>query len=187
MRGLEAKIPEQRLKRWAAAAHKKSEKSPGFEWPLLNAGKTGPQIDAPISVAGFVLDIARRNQATCLINWGDVNRRGIGPETLHFPPIKANAGSTLNEALSRWDIQVRSAGDNHWWIGSQSTYDRLPVLTWTSKLGDQRTSVSERIQIVKATNPGEDIRITIDPVSDRALLKMPRYIAHQLSKILPTP
>lgn len=187
MRGIEAKISDQRLKRWAAAAPQKPKQAANFEWPLLTGGKSGPQIDAPISLAGFLLDIARRNQATCLINWGDLNRRGIGPETLHFPPIKADAASTLRDALSRWDIQVRSAGERHWWIGSQSTYDRLPVLVWTAKLGDQRTSVSERIQIVQAAHPGEDIRIIIDPISDRALLKMPRYVAHQLSKILPTP
>lgn len=182
MRGIESKVPDWRLSRWAAAAD-----SPALEWPLLTAGNTGPQIDTPISVAGFLLDIARRNDATCLVHWHDLTQRGIGPETLHFPPIKSDAASTLHDALSRWDIEVRKVDSQHWWIGSHATYDRLPMVVWTSKLGDRRERILERIQVVQVANPDADIRIAIDPLSDRALLKMPRYIARQLSKILPPP
>ncbi len=182
MREIDPKIPEPQLSRWAVAADAET-----IQWPLLSGGDAGPQLDTPISIAGFLLRVARRNNAVCLINWYDMNRRGIGPETLVFPDIKTDAGATLQSVLSRWNMQVRSSEGQHWWIGSQATYDRIPVLVWTRRLGERRSLITERVQVVAAGNPGDDVRMVYDEASDRALLKMPRYIARQLPKILAVP
>jgi hypothetical protein len=178
MRGVNPKIPDEQIRRWAVTDVNM------VEWPLLVAGKIGPQLDAPISIAEFLRDTARQNQVVCLVNWHDLNRRGLGPETPMLPRMEATAAKTFQRELGRWNIQVRQVDERHWWIGSQSTYDNLPVFVWTPKLADQRGRASERVQVIMAGNPDEDIRIAYDPVSDRALLKVPRYIARQLPKIL---
>ncbi len=93
----------------------------------------------------------------------------------------------MNDALARWNIQVRNVNENKWWIGSEATYDRLPVVVWTPQLGDRRDAVAERIQVIKAANLGDDVRIAYDQASDRAVIRLPRYIARQLPKILANP
>jgi len=179
MRQIESKISDQQLSRWALPADAKT-----IEWPLLTGGDAGLQVDAPITIAGFLLRIARRNGVSCLINWHDLNRRGIGPETLIYPQTKTDAGKTLRSVFSHWNLQVRQVDSRHWWIGSQPTYDRLPVLVWTRPLGDHRGLIEERIEVIAAGNPSDVVRMEYDQTSDRALLGMPRYIAKQLPKIL---
>ena len=119
-----------------------------------------------------------------MVNWHDLNRRGLGPETLLLPLMEADAAKTMQRAFGRWNIQVRQVDPQHWWIGSQATYDKLPVVVWTAELGERRAQVVERIKVIIAGNPDEDIRFAHDSVSDRLLIKMPRYIARQLPKIV---
>ena len=55
MRGIEAKIPSQRLKRWAQANDHDL-----VQWPPYSGGNAGPQQDAPITIAGYLRRIARQ-------------------------------------------------------------------------------------------------------------------------------
>ncbi len=181
MRGIAPTISDQHIRRWA------SDEWTSLDWPLLTGGTVGPQRDAPISIGEFLRDLARRNGVVCMVNWYDLNRRGLGPETLLLPRREADAAKTFDGAFSRWSIQIRKVDAKHWWVGSQATYDNLPVVAWTSELADQRDTTSDRIQVIIAANPDDDLRAAYDPVSDRALLKVPRYIARQLPKILNLP
>jgi len=167
------------FRRWAT-----NLSDPPIDWPLLSGGVAPPPIDTPISVAGLLLRIARGNQATALVNWNDLVRRGIGPETRLLPEVKNDAAGTLHRALSPWRLQVRDAGGGYWWVGSEATYDRLPMYVWTEPLGDQRTIVEQRIESVRTTNTGNQVQAAYDPVSDRVLLRAPRYLARQLAQIL---
>ncbi len=49
MRGIEPKIPNRRLRRWAQAAENDL-----VQWPPYSGGNAGPQHDAPITIAGFL-------------------------------------------------------------------------------------------------------------------------------------
>ncbi len=100
-----------------------------------------------------------------------------------IPFAQADAAATLDATLSPFEIQVRQVDAEHWWVGSESTYDHLPVVVWTSPLGNSRDMFNQRITAVMAANPGDAFRSTIDEDSDRALLLLPRYIVRQLPKI----
>jgi hypothetical protein len=120
-----------------------------------------------------------------VVNWYDANRRGVGPEQLVLPHAGSDAAATLQETLSRFALQVRQVDAQHWWVGSEVTYDRLPILIWTSPLGDSRDTFTRRLATVMSGASRDTFRLTIDEESDRALLLLPRYIAGQLAKIAP--
>lgn len=181
MRGIEPKIPNQRLRRWAQATEHEL-----VQWPTFAGGSAGPQYDAPITIAGFLRRTARGNRSTCVVNWYDANRRGLTPEKLLIPFAQVDAATTLERELSTFGIQVRQVDDQHWWVGSESTYDHLPVVVWTTSLGNSRDTFSQRIGAVMASNPSDVFLSAIDDDSDRAILLLPRYIVRQLPKIAPT-
>ncbi len=178
MRGIEAKLPNQRLKRWAQASEHDL-----VQWPPYSGGNAGPQQDAPITIAGYLRRIVRGNQSTCVVNWHDANRKGLAPEQLVIPFSQTDAATTLDGTLSPFNLQVRQVDAAHWWVGSESTYDHLPVVVWTSPLGNSRDKFKQRIAAVMAANPNDVFQSTIDDESDRALLLLPRYIVRQLAKI----
>ncbi len=60
MRGIEPKIPNQRLRRWAQATENDL-----VEWPPYSGGNAPPQNDAPITVAGFLRRTARQPSDCC--------------------------------------------------------------------------------------------------------------------------
>ena len=181
MHNVTPKMDKERFGRWARAVT-----DADVEWAVLTGGEAGPQVDAPITVAGFLRRMARLNQATCVLNWQDAVRRGASPERLILPHTKDDAGSTLENALAPLGLQVRQVDLNHWWIGTEATYDRLPILVWTAPLGDSRAAFVERINKIMAGASPQNYRLAIDDASDRALMLLPRFIVRQLPKIAPT-
>ena len=181
MRSIQPKVDDDRLHRWACLSTDTTA-----DWPVLTGGDSGPQVDSPIAIAGFLRRTARLNQATCLFNWYDANRKGAAPERLVLPHAGPDAGTTLDNLLSPMGLQVRQPDPNHWWVGTEATYDRLPIVVWTPPLGDSRDNFVRRIQGIMASSPNDVFRLTVDEESDRALLLLPRYIVRQLPTIAPS-
>ncbi|NNE01234.1 MAG: hypothetical protein HKN47_28305, partial [Pirellulaceae bacterium] len=77
-------------------------------------------------------------------------------------------------------LQVRQVDQSHWWVGTEATYDRFPVVLWTDPLGTAQVPLSERI--TQAT--GGQSPMVVDPQTGRALLLLPRFIVRQMPKIL---
>ena len=134
MRGIEPNVADDRMHRWAWPSN-----DPSGEWMPLTGGEAGPQLDAPIAMADFLRRTAKRNNATTLVNWYDFSRRGVAPERLLLPHTEADAGKTLDRVLRPLGLQARQVDAGHWWLGRESTYDRLPALVWTPPLGERRT------------------------------------------------
>lgn len=181
MRDVAPRMEDERLGRWA-----RSVADADAEWTVLAGGESGPQVDAPITVAGLLRRTARLNQATCVFNWHDAVRRGAPPERLVLPHAEANAGNTLGTALLPLGLQVRQVDPKHWWVGTEATYDRLPILVWTPPLGDSRDAFVERINKVMAGASPQNYRLAIDDTSGRALMLLPRFIVRQLPTITPS-
>jgi hypothetical protein len=180
IRGVAPKVADERLRHWA-----RSSENEQVEWPVLAQGDPGPQLDAPVTLAELLRKSAKRNQAICVVNWYDANRKGAAPNRLVFPKVDVDAGTTLDRTLGPFGIQVRSVDATHWWVGSEATYDRLPVVVWTQPLGDGRDAFSRRIDAIMAGVPRDRFRMTIDQQTGRALLLLPRFIVRQLPKISP--
>lgn len=178
MRGIEGKLQDQFLSRWAHAAN-----STTGPWPVLAGGDSGPTLDAPITIAELLRRVSRKNQATCMVNWFDARRRRLSPEQLVMPYVKDDAGKMLSTLLQPFEMQVRRVDDSLWWVGTEATYDRLLLVVWSVPLGDRRDAFIQQVSEVMAARAEEGGRITYDAVSDRVMMLLPRYIASQLSKI----
>jgi hypothetical protein len=175
MRGLAAKVDEVHFRRWAQPASEAS-----LEWPLLTGGNAGPQYDAPLTMAGFLRRTARRNEATCFVNWFDADRRRLSPAQLVMPFTNTSAGEVVADELQPFRLQARQVDANHWWIGSEATYDRFPVVVWTEPLGADQDILTKRLANAIASTEGELFRMTVDPQTGRALILLPRYLVRQL-------
>lgn len=178
MRAVEPKVADERLSRWAWCSN-----NPSGEWAILDDGITIPQPDTPLAMADFLRRIARANETSNLINWYDFNRRAVAPERLLIPHIEADAGTTLQGVLEPLGLQARRVDAHHWWLGRESTYDRLPAIVWTPPLGELRDRfVNELANVMSGANR-DAFRVTIDPQSDRAMMLLPRFVVRQLSKL----
>ncbi|WP_442509786.1 hypothetical protein SH528x_001384 [Novipirellula sp. SH528] len=180
MRGLEGKLDDTFLNRWAHPAG-----SVTGPWPVLTGGDSGPALDAPITIAELLRRVSRKNQATCLVNWFDANRRRLSPEQLVMPYVNDDAGAMLNTALQPFEMQVRRVDEHHLWVGTEATYDRLLLVVWSEPVGDQRDTYMQKVSTAMAGRGEQGFRITHDAVSDRVIMLVPRYIARQLPTIDP--
>ena len=178
MRGIEPKVADEQFQHWARVS-----KNDTLDWPLVTGGEEAPTDGAPVALAGFLCLTARHNQSTCIVNWHDLNRRNVAPESLILPRTGGNAATALERSLDRFSIQVRQVDQTRWWVGSEHTYDQLPVVVWTSALGQTRDVFQQRLTTIMAAHPGKPFQMVIDQKSDRALLLLPRYIVRQLPKI----
>jgi len=180
MRGVDPKMEESRFRRWACQVS-----DPDADWDVLSGGKFGPAWDTPVSVAGLLRRTARLNKATCVFNWHDAVRRGAPPEFLLLPHKHEDAGKTLQHTLAPSGLQVRQVDSEHWWVGTEATYDRLPIFVWTPPLNQTREDFIERMNQVMAGVSTFKYRMAIDEVSNRALLLLPRFIVRQLPTVMP--
>ncbi|MCM2374785.1 hypothetical protein [Aporhodopirellula aestuarii] len=191
-RGIPQKFKPATLKHWSARAEcltKPVVPTPDEQdnfpehWPLLKAGRSGPQLDTAITLAGILRQTSRVNNAACLVNWDDARQRRLTPGQLVLPYADQPAGEMLAKTLAPMGLQTRVADDSHWWVGTQATYDRMPLLVIGDELGPQRDQIMQRINEA-AARTDTLILIKHDPVSDRYLSLMPRFLYRQLPAIL---
>ncbi|TWT73130.1 hypothetical protein CA85_15970 [Allorhodopirellula solitaria] len=191
-RGLPSKLPEPALAHWTVRAEglllKKDSDSDQPErlaeqWPLLEGGKSGSQLDTAITLAGLLRRTSRLNGATCVVNWDDARQRRLTPGQLVLPYADQPAGEMLAETLAPLGLQTRMADPSHWWVGTAATYDRMPLLVIGDELGPQRDQILQRIRDA-AEHADTLIFIEHDPVSDRYLAMLPRFLYRQLPAIL---
>ncbi|WP_197169201.1 hypothetical protein [Novipirellula galeiformis] len=178
MRNIQGKVEDEFLRRWAHPVD-----SPAGPWTVLAAGDSGPALDAPVTIAELLRRVARRNQATCLVNWFDASRRRLSPEQIMMPYVQDDAGTMLSNTLRPFEMQVRRVDEHHWWVGTEATYDRLMVVVWSEPLGDQRGAFMKQITELMSGQSKDVFRIAYDQVSDRVMMLLPRYIVRQLPKI----
>ncbi|MBB3207681.1 hypothetical protein FHS27_003506 [Rhodopirellula rubra] len=152
-------------------------------WPLLAGGESGPQLDTAIALAGLLRHTARVNQAACLVNWDDARQRRLSPGQLVLPYANQPAGAMLAKSLAPMGLQTRVADEKHWWVGTEATYDRMPLLIIGDELGPRRDEIIARINEA-AVRADTLILVKHDPVSDRYLGLVPRFLYRQLPAIL---
>lgn len=153
------------------------------QWPLVEDGESGTQLDTAITLAGFLRHTARLNQSTCVVNWQDARDRRISPGQLVMPFAGDPAGTMLRKTLRPMGLNTRQASQGIWWVGTDATYDRMPLLVIGDPLGPQRDAILQRIGEA-AGQAATELLMQHDPVSDRYLALMPRFLYRQLPSIL---
>lgn len=176
MRGLPGKTKDPLLGHWA-----KTSDDHSTEWPVLIGGKAHQQRSMPISVAGLIRHTSRINQASTMVYWSDATRRKLSPSRLLLPHQDVDAAATFKRLLDDYGLQARRVDANRWWVGTPATYDRAKVIVWTKPLADEADALETRIGDVMAQR--DTFRVSHDPISDRAIMLLPRYIVRQLPKI----
>jgi hypothetical protein len=175
LRGKNGKLPDVVFARWAQSTIDKR-----LDWPIVAGGNSNAPLLSPLTIAGVLRRLGRSNGATCFVNWLDANRRGMAPQQLVMPFMKSNAGDTLSQLLTPFELQVRSVDDHHWWVGTQATYDRFPVIVSSQPLGKSKDEFARRIAKIAGA---DETKFAIDPDTGKAIMLLPRYIVRQLPEL----
>lgn len=152
-------------------------------WPSVDGGESGPQLDTAITLAGFLRHTSRLNGSTCIVNWQDARDRRLSPAQLVMPFAGDPAGTMLRKTLRPLGLNARQASAGVWWIGTDATYDRMPLLVIGDALGPKRDDILKRL-LEAAMKADTVVLLQHDPVSDRYLSLMPRFLYRQLPNIL---
>ena len=184
MRSIAPRMPDDRAKRWMQVGDDRF-----IDWqPMGDVDpaelKPEPQPDTPITTAAMLRKLSSINESVCLVNWYDANRRGMRPTRLVMPRATGVSAATMLESvLDPLAMEVRRVDPKHWWVGSKATYDRLPILVYSDRLGQRREEYTRQIDRIMSADPDAVYRSAYDPVSDRMLMLLPRYVARQLFKV----
>ena len=177
MRGVSSKVNDATFRRWAQATS-----DPGLDWPVVSQGNTLPQLDGPIAMNGLLRRLGRLNDASIYINWQDAIPRRLAPDQLTMAGSLDQPGKTLQSVLRPFKLQARQVDKSHWWIGTEATYDRFPVVAWTDPLGPNPDQAVK--DIVQAISQKANVtNVAVDGETQRALLLLPRFIVRQMPKI----
>ena len=177
VRQIPPKVGDSIISRWA-----QSTTDPKLDWPLVRGGDAGPQYHSAIAVSGFLRRIAQNNQAVCFVNWHDANRRRMSPEQLVMPYMKTKVETVLETTLEPFGLQVRRVDDSHWWVGTEATYDRFPVVVWTPPLGNDQDAFVDLLRSAAAAAQFE-MKVSVDPDTGCAIFLLPRFIVRQIPKL----
>jgi hypothetical protein len=183
VRDREGKLPDASFSRWGG-----DYSDQVAAWPKLAGGASGPPLLQPASVASLVRQIAKRNGATCFVNWRDGTNANLMPNESKMPRTgdDVSAAEALAQLLQPAELQVRVVDRTHWWIGSQASFDRFPVVVWFDRQQDAETTRS-RVQAILdgAAAGGEPIgSVAVEPVSGTCLAVMPRFLLRQMPRLL---
>jgi hypothetical protein len=186
IRGVAGKLPDPVLARWSGPYRDQIT-----AWNRLEGGVSGPRQLQPIAFVSIIRQIAKRNGATCFINWQDGSRRDLWPSEKVMPKTGqgVSAADALEQLLTPEKLHVRVVDSGHWWIGSEASYDRFPVAIWFAK-AEEETDPHEMKTRMEAILSGAAVdgsqvgAVAVDPASEICLAVLPRYLLRQLPRLL---
>ncbi|MCS7471125.1 hypothetical protein NZK35_31090 [Stieleria sp. ICT_E10.1] len=182
-RGATGKLPDAIFARWGGTYEDQVN-----AWPKLQAGVSGsPRIQAA-TVAALVRQIAKLNGATCYVNWQDAARRDLKPTDKRMPRTGegVSAADAMKQLLEPEDMLARVVDAEHWWIGSDASLDRFPVVIWF----DDDAAAEETQQRVGMVLQGAAVNeqiigaVAVDPKSQKCVAVLPRFLLRQLPRML---
>lgn len=177
------KIDDAAFARWAGPF---SEQQAG--WPKLTGGVSGDPRLQPASLAALIRQIAKQNAATCFVNWQDATTGNLMPNAQRMPRTgkEVSAAEVMTQLLDPAGLHVRMVDEHHWWIGSQASFDRFPVVVWFDGQADAR-ELTEQLRAIlqSAAGSGPAVgSVAYDPATDKTLALMPRYLLRQIPRLL---
>lgn len=187
MRGKPTKLPRQQtarwIGRWKSAKQPEQDPSTIADWPLVNHGPAGVQLDSPRTVAGLLRRVATENRAAVAVVWHDAMRHQVYPTDLAMPLSDGlTVGAYLDEMIGEAGLQARDSGDSIWWIGSEGLYDRYEVITWMTIPPGTGDAIAKRLATTLGVPDPAQLPITWD--QSTLMIRAPRYIARQLQRFI---
>jgi hypothetical protein len=95
---------------------------------------------------------------------------------------QGTASSMLDEILGEQNLQARICGPSIWYIGTEASYDRLEVFTWTPI--SRGTADTIRKRLINSFSIADAATMPVAFEDEWMLIRCPRYIARQLHRIV---
>ncbi|MEM0925831.1 MAG: hypothetical protein AAGJ83_07325, partial [Planctomycetota bacterium] len=185
--GGQGKVRQEALRRWAGPIGQQAS-----SWPTLDAsnvanGSTGTQLVQSASIASLWIRLARANNATCFVNWADASKSGLDPTAQRMPRTgpRVPVAEAMTQLLERTYLQVRQVDERHWWVGSESTFDRFPVVVRLDEPGMTADPEKTR-QLIESliAGSGSEGRVAVDSGSRMCIAVLPRFLVRQIPRLL---
>ncbi len=182
MREVPVRIPDAIMRRWSCGPTQRENES--YRWSIIESGETGDQPITAMPIAQWLSRTARRNDSSLVIHWTDASKRQMSPGQLVLPHVGDGFLSMSENVLSPFEVQLRKVDDGYWWLGTDARYDWLSMVVWTEPMDEARRNqfVTRLDQAMTPFPPGTYRRVA-DPISNRLLIMLPRFMVRQLDKL----
>ncbi|WP_372897456.1 hypothetical protein [Stieleria sp.] len=182
-RGAPGKLPDAIFARWGGTYDDQVN-----AWPKLQAGVSGPPRIQAATFAALVRQIAKLNGATCYVNWQDAARRDLNPTDKRMSRTGegVSAAATMKQLLEPEDMLARVVDAEHWWIGSDASLDRFPVVIWFDDAAGSQETQQRVGMVLQGAAVNEQIigAVAVDPKSQKCVAILPRFLLRQLPRML---
>lgn len=182
-RGAKGKMPDDRFARWAGTYTDQLG-----AWAKLEGGVSGMRRLQPATFASVVRKISKMNAATCYVHWQDAAKQDVQPTDKKMPRTGEgiSAAEALDEILQPESMSVRVVDAGHWWIGSEDSFDRFPVIVWFQDGRDANITMKRVDAVIQGAAVNEHVigAVAVDPASKKCIAILPRYLLRQLPRML---
>ena len=175
MRGGDVAIDPVALSRWSVPVGSRQ-----IEWPVYAMERPMDETLYPVNLSAFFGSLEIVTGTAVLPHWDDFLKKQWSAGTTVFPDPALDPPTVIARTLSPVRCDARRMPGGWLWIGSDATYDRLPVVVYAAGLGGRRAGLVDQLrQSIAAV--GEVVRWTVDEPSDGVIAVCPRFVARQLS------
>ncbi len=189
IRKIPTKLERWRTTRWMGPWVNGGEGSVETElgdWQTVQKGEGGPRLDSPRATAGLLRSIATLNRVSLLVGWYDSTRHGLYPADPVMPfSNEATAEAMLEEILGEAGLQTRICGPKIWYVGSAAAYDRFEVMTWMQI--PEGSGQMLRKRLANSLSISDDSRLPVVIDGNQMMVRCPRYLARQLTRLIDPP
>ncbi|MCA9140854.1 MAG: hypothetical protein KDB00_28985 [Planctomycetales bacterium] len=183
IRGVPGKLSDESFSRWGGTFQKQLT-----AWPELESGVSGATRIQPATFVSLVRQISKMNGATCYINWDDSAKKDFKPNEKLMPKTGegVSAADALRQILQPANLHVRVVDPRHWWIGSEASFDRFPVVVWFPETKNADNVAKQVQSILQGASMDENITgtVAVDSATQTCVAILPRYLLRQLPRLL---
>lgn len=189
-RGMPPRLPAERTSRWLFGDAGKRPES-GVDWQPIPEVPVSLDFDRPRAIEMIVGELAREQDAAAVVDWDSAWSHGLTPEASMLPWLRGRtAPQVLEETLAPFGLEAFAAGQGVWWVGTRDAYEQAEVVAvLATSLGAnapqaRRDQLLLRVALAAGQQSPRDVAATIDEVSGKLIVRLPRYVVRELPAVL---
>ena len=178
-RGVPQKLPTRHTARWLSD-------SP-IEFAVPNTGKILLEGNLPRPTTSWLRQIASANGAAVMIDWPSAWQHGLTPTKMILPwSTHDSLESAEQELLSEYGLVIRDLGFDTWIVTTPRALEfSIQTIAFPKPVEDGDTLLAQVAQAAGyedlGTFPG-----AVDPVSNRIVCRLPRFMITQIHTLIET-
>lgn len=153
------------------------------DWAPITDHEVGFREDQEYGTDLVLGDLAADLGAGLVIDWTSCWSHGLTPEAKSLPWFDGKkTHQVVEQVLSPYALKAFAPGENIVWVGTQEAYEKMPLFA----VLHTRLSPEATVQrIAKAMDvPETETPAWIDPVSNKLVVFLPRYVIRELPATL---